>query len=194
MRSPSPVGPGASIPPPRALATPTMGSGPATGWTGWRRRVVAEVGDSRALDLEAQELLDLVEIGLLFGAHQSVGVPAALRSRRATHAMNVDLGLVRHVVVHDVAYALHVDPTCRDVGRHQDSMFPTAEPFQSSDPLALAAIPVNDRHGNPPIMELASESVGSMLGAGEDEDARHRLVQKQLPQEGGFEVGGDRER
>ena len=41
------------------------------------------------------------------------------RSSRAPDAMHIRLGGVRDVVVHHVRDVLHIEPTCRDIGRDQ---------------------------------------------------------------------------
>ena len=106
-------------------------------------------------------------------------------ARGAADAMDVSLGHVRQVEVDDVANAVDVDTAGGDVGGDQDAGAARAEGVQGVDALALAFVAVDGRADNSCTIEGANDLVGSVLGAGEDQDAVHVLVvAQQFDQQG----------
>src|ERR1019366_7428002 len=81
---------------------------------------VVELRHRDARQALADRTLDLAEVRLLVGCDEREGVARQLSARRAAHAMDVVLGHVRDVEVHDVREGLHVDAAGRDVRRHED--------------------------------------------------------------------------
>ena len=91
------------------------------------RRVV-ELRHRDARQALADRALDLAEVRLLVRRDEREGVALQLRARRAAHAVDVVLGDVRDVEVHDVREGLDVDAARRDVRRDEDLELPVLEP------------------------------------------------------------------
>ena len=67
----------------------------------------------------ADRALDRAQIGLFFRRDERECVAGHLRARRPADAMDVVLGSVRHIEVHDVSERLDVDAARGDVGRDE---------------------------------------------------------------------------
>lgn len=83
------------------------------------------IGDDR--NPLANQSLNGVEEPLLVPVTECERNAFRTRSRRSTNAMNVAFWLVGNVVIDDMAYTIHINPTSGNVGCHQDSGFATLE-------------------------------------------------------------------
>src|ERR1035437_10935671 len=80
-----------------------------------RVRRVVELGNRHAGEAPSDRALDLAEIAFLVGRDEREGVARHLGAGRAANAVDVVLGHVRDVEVHDVGKGLDVDAARRDV-------------------------------------------------------------------------------
>src|SRR5450759_867865 len=128
---------------------------------------VVELRHRDARQTLADRALDLAEIRLFLRCDEREGVARQLGARRAAHAMDVVLGDVRDVEVHDVREGLDVDAACRDVRRDEDLEPSVLERGERLRALRLAAVPVNAlaRHA------VARQLVRAVLRARERENA-----------------------
>lgn len=110
-------------------------------------------------DLALDELLDLVELALLLLRNEGDGAARRCGARRAADAVDVVLGIVRHVVVDDQADILDVDAARHDVGGHQDLDLVVLEVEHHLLALRLLQVGVHRGH-----LELhALERMGQLL-------------------------------
>ena len=75
------------------------------------------------------------------------GIADVLRATGAADAMDVILGMPRHVEIDDVGDAGDVEAARGDVGRDHHFIFAAAETFEGLDALALRAVRVQRGHG-----------------------------------------------
>src|SRR5512141_770862 len=156
-----------------------------------RARRVVEVGDGDAREALADRALDLAEVRLLVGRDERERVALQLGARRAAGAVDVVLGDVRNVEVHDVREGLDVDPARRDVRRDEDLELPVLEPGERSRALRLAPVAVDALAEDAVARELVREAVRAVLRAGEREDALEVAPLHEGEEEGELEVLGD---
>src|SRR5207248_4647787 len=105
--------PGASARSPRIAASPAT------------RRLVLEGHARNAVDLQArnrlaQHFLDRLDEAAVALARQGIGMAFAPGASRAPDAMDVILGMDRHVEVEDVTQPFDVEPAGGHIARHQD--------------------------------------------------------------------------
>ncbi len=133
------------------------------------RVFVVEAFQLHARNFLADEPLDRGDLLDVLGNHDGKCVPHALRAAGAADAVNVVLGMMRHVEVDDVADLLDVDSARGDVGGDHHFVAAAAETVQCLLALVLGAVGVKHRDGMAFLMELARDAVGAVLGAAEDE-------------------------
>src|SRR5438128_12573319 len=97
-------------------------------------------------DLMPQVPLDHAQLLVLLRRREARGAPARFRSRGTTDTMNVVLGRVRHVEIHNVSDLGNVDPARRDVGRDQHPVAAVPEAVESLPTLRHRAIGVQTRN------------------------------------------------
>jgi hypothetical protein len=78
--------------------------------------------------------------------------------------VDVVLGEVRDVEIHDEAQRLHVDASGGDVCRDEDAASSLLEAGQGFGPLRLAAVPVDPFATDAVLLEEVGEPVGPVLG------------------------------
>ena len=83
-----------------------------------RPRVVVEVRQGHAREPRGNRLLDAAQIAFLFLRHEGVGRAGRFRPRGAADPVDVVLGHVRHVEIHDVSERGDVDAARSNIGRH----------------------------------------------------------------------------
>ena len=160
----------------------------AAGQLGRRARLVVEVGQDHARDRLAEEALDGRQVLRLLGRHQREGVAQRVDAARATDAVHVVLGRVRHVVVDDVRDVGDVDAARGDVGRHQHLHLAAAQVGQRALALSLRAVAVQRRDRVAEAIELAGQAVGAVLGAREHDHAAHAGHAQQLVEQRRLQV------
>src|SRR5690606_35790347 len=107
-----------------------------------RREVVRNFGFVQRL---ADELFDVLEVAALVRGRERDRVPGAPGAPRAADAVDVVLGLVREIVVHDERDARHVDAARGDVRRDEDAVLALLEPFERFAALGERAVRVDFR-------------------------------------------------
>src|SRR5215212_5423595 len=126
--------------------------------------------------LHARHLLDIPQVFPLLAVAERDRDPGRARPRRAADAVDVGFGDVRQVVVDDVRDAVDVDAAGRDVGRDEHPAMPRLEAGKRPLALRLALVAVDRRRRDAARRKRAHDLVGTVLGAGEDEDALDRRL------------------
>src|SRR6516162_8389806 len=83
------------------------------------RRLFWNPLDHPALDGTSDQLFDGCDIFLVAMSHQHEGVSGPARAARAADAVDVIVGLERHVEIEDVSYRRNIEPAGGDVARDQ---------------------------------------------------------------------------
>ena len=97
--------------------------------------------------------------------------------------MHVRLGDVRKIEVDHVRQAVDVDAACCDVGRDQDATRAITEAVHRLVARILRLVSVDGGRCNARLLKVADETIGAVLGPGEDERALHLRVLEQLHEE-----------
>ena len=97
-------------------------------------------------------------------------------------AMHEVFGDLRQIVIHHVRDPFHVNAARRDIGGHQHAVVSVLETLERLVPLALAAIAVDDVGVVAEPFELLRDTVGTMLGAREDQEGSLFLAQHLVEQ------------
>jgi len=132
---------------------------------------ILEAFELGSIDLLADEALDVLNMRELLGGHDRECVAGGLRAAGAANTVHVVLGMLRHVVVDDVADARDVDAARGDVGRDHHFILAALEALERVDALLLGAIAVQRGHGVVLLLELAHDAVRAVFRARENEDA-----------------------
>src|SRR6185312_15062717 len=139
-------GPG-RLAPPRGLLAPRCGFlALRRGFVAARRTPGFEALDVADLDLAVDEPLDRAEQRAILGADERERLARGARPARAADAVDVILGDVRQVEVHDVREVLDVEAARRDVGGDEHLHLALLEVLQGLDARVLALVAV-DRVG-----------------------------------------------
>ena len=101
--------------------------------------------------------------------HNGKSVAHALRPAGAADAMDIVLGMLRHVVVDHVADLLDVDAARGDIGGHHDFVAAVAKSVERLLALALGAVGMQHRDGMALLVQPARDAVGAVLGAAENQ-------------------------
>ena len=95
--------------------------------------------------------------------------------------MDIDLDVIRHIEIDDVADSLNIDPAGGEIGRHEDGDVMLSEPLHDFLSLLLDQVAVNlfgvEARGMEPLRQFSC----SALCASEDDDLlRFFLLEEQL--------------
>ena len=134
--------------------------------------------------LVADQFLDLVEVVGLLGSEQRIGDAGQPGAPRSTDAVDVILGVVRHVVVDDVADAGHVEPARGNVGGDEDDDRPRFEAVELADAVGLLHVAVDLPGAQPGLLEHVGELADILLAVAEDDRVLDLGVGEQLAQGG----------
>ena len=93
--------------------------------------------------------------------------PVCLGAAGAPDAVDVILGMLRHVVVDDVAHIRDVQPARGDVRGDEHFKFAVAKTLQRLLAFLLRAVGMQHGHGVVRALERAGDAVGAVLGAAE---------------------------
>ena len=104
------------------------------------RVFVIEIFQIHARDFLADEAFDGEDVAGVLGGHDGEGVAAGLGAAGAPDAMDVILGMLRHVVVDDVADVGDVESARGDVRGDEHLEFAVAKTFQRLLAFALRAV------------------------------------------------------
>ena len=163
---------------------------------GTGRRSGLVVGESRkptALDRGLEGSLDLSHHLVVFVGDQGKGIALALGPAGAANPVDVGVGGVRDVIVDDVGHRRDVQTACRNVGGDQQLELSAPEAVQRRLALILRAVRVQHARNPAGPLELLGQSVGPVLGPGEDQDRAVTGLREQVDQEGCLEMRGHRE-
>ena len=143
-----------------------------------RRALVVEVGHGHARQPPADRLLDRAQIPFFLRRHQRESRAGHFSARGAADAVDVVLGLHRHVEVDHVAERCHVDAARGDVGRDQHLVAPLLEPFERLRALRLRAVAVDALNAHLVRRQVLRETVGTVLGSREHQRVLHFALQQ----------------
>ena len=129
-----------------------------------------EAGDELTFDRLLDEPLDVPQEVGFFGADERNRDARAARPTGATNAVYIVFGHVGDLVVDDVGQLLDVDPTRRDVGRHENPQAPFLELGEHLRSVVLALVAVNRAGRDAVFLELLGEAIGPVFGPCKDQD------------------------
>ena len=124
------------------------------------------------LHFALHELLDTAELALLLLVDEGQRPPRGARTRRTADAVDIILGVVRHVVVDHHAYIFDVDASRHDVGGHQQVDLAVLEIEHHLLALGLIQIGVHGRRIEVHPLEGESQLLDFQLRRGEDDRLR----------------------
>src|SRR5205085_3009365 len=99
--------------------------------------------------------------------------------RRATDAVDVVVGRLRHIEVDDMSQRFDVDSARGDVRRNQDSMIAALESRERGCALALRAISVNSLGLDATFHQLLGQTICPVLGSREHQRLLHLAALEQ---------------
>ena len=145
------------------------------------RRANRSRGQSRALVMSRgnrplNESLDGDDIKLLIGSGERHRPTRLARATSSSNAVDVILGLLGKVVVHDEPNIFNVDAAGRDVGRHEHLIPVLLETLEGLLALAERPVSVDLDGGYAEVPEAEGDILGSVLGAGEDDDGKGSVL------------------
>ena len=127
----------------------------------------------------ARQPLDIAEVLALVRRAERNGHALGAGARRAANAVHIAFGNIRQLVVDDVRDLVDVDPTRRDVGRHQDAGKALAETVERRLALALALVAMDGVHTNADVLDGLGNAVSTALRAREHDHAPHGGILQQ---------------
>jgi hypothetical protein len=120
-------------------------------------------------DGDLDDSLDLLQLALLLGGGKGDRSSCAADPAGAADAVDVDLGVVGHVVVDHVGDVLDVESARGDVGRDKERGLVLLERDHHAVALTLGEIAMQCLHPQPPVGQLLVETCRADLGAHEDD-------------------------
>src|SRR5215831_16171883 len=126
-------------------------------------------------DLLADELLDGLDLERPCLVGQADGLAGGARARRASDAVHVVLGVLRHVPVDHVGHALDMQTTRGDIGGDEDGQLAVLEVVEDLEPLFLLHVAGEGARRPAVAAQPVLEAAGLFAGIGEDEDAAASL-------------------
>ena len=140
---------------------------------------------------ESRELLDRGEERALGGIAQRDRDARRAGARRSSDAVHVALRLVRNIKIDDVADGIDIDAARRDVGGDQDRHTSVPESGECPLPRGLRLVAVDRIDPDAGPRQSLGNAVGAVLGAGENERARHRGIAQETGEDERLLGGGD---
>jgi len=134
-------------------------------------------------DLHSNNLFDLQQVLVFFCIAEGDALTAGPGASRTADAVHIGLGFERHIEIDHMADLVDIDPASGDVRSDQDPNLACAKRME--DPLAsvLRASTMDPLSGNPCIDQGLVESIRTMLGPDEYQDARSRFIPEQSIQQ-----------
>jgi hypothetical protein len=117
-----------------------------------------------------QQLFNRPQTAMIISGHKTRGPAERFHTRRPANAMDIVFRRIRHVEIHDVSDVRDVDATRRYVGGDQNPVHAAFETFQRRPSLRETAVAMDDGHLMAGAAEGSHETIGAMLGPGEDQD------------------------
>ena len=119
---------------------------------------------------------------MIFGRHKRSGSTRCLVSGGTTNAMNIILGAIWKIVIHDVPDIRNIYSSGRDIRGHQHLKRPSPKAFECAPPLIEATIAMDNRHAMAGGSERLPEAIGPTFGTGKNEHRFCLLLAQQLHQ------------
>lgn len=135
----------------------------------------------RYRDRLAYQALDSAYLTLLVRLGEAYGMTRSARACGASDAVDIILGLHRHVEIDDKVYALHVDTARRDICRDKDAVLSGLEAFERLFALAERAVAVDLCRRMAHALYLLAQALRAEFHAGED-DGRAMMLAEYLLQ------------
>ena len=151
-----------------------------------RRVGVGEVFHFHTRDCLADEAFDGEHMRRILGHHDGEGVAAVFGAAGAADAVDVIFGMLRHVVVDDVADVGDVQSARGDVGGDEHLVFAFAETFERLLAFLLRAVGMQHGHRVVVAFEQRGHAISPVLGAAENEDGIVIHALEQLDEQVGF--------
>jgi hypothetical protein len=107
------------------------------------------------------------------GRHEGEGVARSRRSAGPADAVNVVFRLLGNVVVDDVTDAGDIESALGDVRRDEHANLPCLEVVERTGALALRLVSVHRCGGDALIFQVLNDTIGAVLGAGENQNRIH---------------------
>ncbi|PWB76904.1 MAG: hypothetical protein C3F15_04360 [Holophagae bacterium] len=142
-------------------------------------------------DLVADVLVDGVEGVHVILARQAERRALGADPGRAADPVDVVLGVLRQVVVDDVADALDVQPPARHIGRDQDRQGAVAEVVEHAQALGLHDVAGEGAGGVPVAVQLLDQAPSAVPGVDEDHGAGAAFALQQADQQRHLLPGSD---
>src|SRR5215475_5889180 len=120
-------------------------------------------------NLVAEHLLDRLEGFVVSRRHQHGGEAFASRPPGPPDAMDIVLGVDRHVVIEDVAHVGDIEAARRHVARGKESDLAVAEGIESRRALVLVHVPVQRADIEAVALQRAVKSADILLAIAEDD-------------------------
>ena len=134
------------------------------------------------MEVLADDALEATEFAEVFAGDEGDGGARRERAAGTADAVDVVLELVGEVEVEDVRDAVDVDAARGDVGRDEHADLAVLEGLQRALTLALRPVGVDGGAADVFALELATDAVGAVLGAREDEDHLQGFVLQEVVQ------------
>ena len=107
---------------------------------GGRNRVIIKVVSPLSHYAASDESLQRTKSVSIFRRHKADGVPDRLCPSGPPDAVNIIFRVHRKIEIHDVRNAVHVNPSRRNIGRHEHADLSRFEGFQGVQALVLGTI------------------------------------------------------
>ena len=124
----------------------------------------------------ADEFFDVTEILALFAVAERNGGSRSSCAPGPTDAVDVRLGFVRKVVVHDELEVVDIDASGGDIGGHEDPDSPVFKSPESALSGVLGFVSVDGLGGNASFLEILDDLVRAVFRPGENEHLFERTV------------------
>ena len=100
--------------------------------------------------------------------------------RRSANPVNITFRFIGQFEIHDMCNIVDIYPSGSDVGRDQHPHFAVPKGFQCTLPGILRFVAVDCFGLDPRPTKLLRNTVGSMLGPGENNHSEHRLLSQKI--------------
>ena len=130
----------------------------------------------------ADQFLDLLHGVSVVRRGDGKGLALQSRATGAADAMDVVLGMDRHIEIEHVRQAADVEAACRHVAAHQQPKFVGLELLQCREPDGLRHVPVQRASIEMMLGQRFMQDIDVALAIAEDQGVLHVLTADQPPQ------------
>jgi len=121
------------------------------------------------LDLRVEVFLDLLDESGIAGHHKVDGRSLSTESASPTNSVNVVLLLLGQLVVDHQTHLLHVNSSCQQVSRDEDSRSASSELLHDLQSVSLLHLPVHGGHHEVLFSHQLGQFLYSLLGVAVDQ-------------------------